>query len=565
MRKNTNKPKVFFGIFLVLAFVMSNIFMLTITQNNVINYNDDDYIDIETQDFSSEDYSSILEEEKNSLGYVSVLNLSYNKAGFHLSPSYSELDEEYSNSALVLNYSSTQFMETTQKASNNYISQEYIDNKEILIKLNETIVVHFDNALDPDINGLEGYMVYAPRLSMENVLEVYINNTEIDETDFSLNGDYLFFHYYKYYNYAYTKEAFIMNIIYTYKLSLASWQISQLEIEDLALNESSQEFNPDYNYGFRLQGYEFKDSGPASGTILSQDLVIKLNVSLYDRDNLSDYSLELNNEQIIDIADYLDIDNNVIINLTDNFRGNNSEFSLDFKTNFTIEFLDSVDKSWAIDRLKTGRYLRERIYFPTIVTGPDHLLFKFSFFESTILIDSIQTSYSQFGRIVDVLDANVTEDSPITIGIKITTPSLINNEIACPFIIAYNAIKTVRLIITDNVNMPAWDIDVSIYYFNTPYGTYISNDKTYPIPQLVPDENGEMVLEAIPLGEYNIEIYQNGNLVKEQLLNITSLNEEIVYIHTNLFHFPTVIIIFGLISAGLFSIGFIFYQKNKKR
>ena len=146
MRKNTNKPKVFFGIFLVLAFVMSNIFMLTITQNNVINYNDDDYIDIETQDFSSEDYSSILEEEKNSLGYVSVLNLSYNKAGFHLSPSYSELDEEYSNSALVLNYSSTQFMETTQKASNNYISQEYIDNKEILIKLNETIVVHFDNA-----------------------------------------------------------------------------------------------------------------------------------------------------------------------------------------------------------------------------------------------------------------------------------------------------------------------------------------------------------------------------------------------------------------------------------
>ncbi|MBY8981449.1 MAG: hypothetical protein KGD57_00750, partial [Candidatus Lokiarchaeota archaeon] len=304
---------------------------------------------------------------------------------------------------------------------------------------------------------------------------------------------------------------------------------------------------------------------PTTGTALAEDLVVSLNISLYDRDYLNDFNIEINEEQIEDLSGYVDVNKNVYINLTDNFQCNNSEFSLEFETNFTIKFLDPVDKTWAIDRLVNGRYIRERIYFPSVISGPDHLLFKFSFFESTILFDDLQSSYSLFGRSYDIIDVNETEDSPIDTGIKIITPSLIKGETASPLSIQYYTDKTVRLIITDNINMPIWDISVKVYYYDSPFGTYISNNRTQPISPLIPNENGEIVLNCIPLGEYSIEIYQKGSLIDITFLNITTFGEEIYYIHTNIFQFPIVILVFGLSSFCLFSIGFIIYLKNKKR
>ena len=566
MRKNTNNLTVFFGIILVFTLFISNYSSFNVTGNNVFNYNADDNNNIlSTQDFSKDDFSSILKEEKNSLGNVSILDISYNKTGFYNSSYFSDLYEEYDSSALKVTYLSSDFMETTEKASQNFLNNEYTQNLNIFIKLNDTIEVNFNDSADPDPNGLEGYVIYVPRLGMEEVLEVYINDTKINEEQYSIKQNFLYFHYFEYYNYVYTKETFIMNIIYTYKVILNNWEIYQTDTNNLDLDKSSQEFTSIYNYSFTLQGNEYKDYGPTTGTALAEDLVVSLNISLYDRDYLNDFNIEINEEQIEDLSGYVDVNKNVYINLTDNFQCNNSEFSLEFETNFTIKFLDPVDKTWAIDRLVNGRYIRERIYFPSVISGPDHLLFKFSFFESTILFDDLQSSYSLFGRSYDIIDVNETEDSPIDTGIKIITPSLIKGETASPLSIQYYTDKTVRLIITDNINMPIWDISVKVYYYDSPFGTYISNNRTQPISPLIPNENGEIVLNCIPLGEYNIEIYQKGSLIDITFLNITTFGEEIYYIHTNIFQFPIVILVFGLSSFCLFSIGFIIYLKNKKR
>ena len=566
MRKNTNNLTVFFGIILVFTLFISNYSSFNVTGNNVFNYNADDNNNIlSTQDFSKDDFSSILKEEKNSLGNVSILDISYNKTGFYNSSYFSDLYEEYDSSALKVTYLSSDFMETTEKASQNFLNNEYTQNLNIFIKLNDTIEVNFNDSADPDPNGLEGYVIYVPRLGMEEVLEVYINDTKINEEQYSIKQNFLYFHYFEYYNYVYTEETFIMNIIYTYKVILNNWEIYQTDTNNLDLDKSSQEFTSRYNYSFTLQADEYKDNGPTTGTALAEDLVVSLNISLYDRDYLNDFNIEINEEQIEDLSGYVDVNKNVYINLTDNFQCNNSEFSLEFETNFTIKFLDPVDKTWAIDRLVNGRYIRERIYFPSVISGPDHLLFKFSFFESTILFDDLQSSYSLFGRSYDIIDVNETEDSPIDTGIKIITPSLIKGETASPLSIQYYTDKTVRLIITDNINMPIWDISVKVYYYDSPFGTYISNNRTQPISPLIPNENGEIVLNCIPLGEYSIEIYQKGSLIDITFLNITTFGEEIYYIHTNIFQFPIVILVFGLSSFCLFSIGFIIYLKNKKR
>ena len=107
-----------------------------------------------------------------------------------------------------------------------------------------------------------------------------------------------------------------------------------------------------------------------------------LNVNLPDKDLLNKTKL-LINSQSETITNFLNPDNSM--HTGDNFKGNNSEFSLDFNCNFTIKFELAVDKNWAIDRLVSGRNTRERIYIPTISEGPSYIYLKYAaIFENTI-------------------------------------------------------------------------------------------------------------------------------------------------------------------------------------
>ncbi len=570
MRKNKNRLMILFGIILIFTIFISSFSPLNVSSKNngdtVINDVDinQNNKNLNTQGFTEDDYTSILKEELSSLGNITVLNASYHNEGYFKKGDYPHLNEDYESYALNSTYYNTTFIESIEHASVNYLKKEYFENDDMYVKLNDSVVFEYNNTLAGGIGGLKGFIVYHPKLVVEEVLEIYINNTKIDEDQYSiLSYNFLYFNYYEY-NDNRNNDTFTLDFIYSHKIEVKNWEISQNDIDDLIAYNSNSNLEADYNYFFEIRSDQYKGANLGSSTENS-NLTVSLNVSLYERGNLVNFNLALNDQEVDDIVNYVDMNNNIIIPLSDNFTCDNHEFSLNFTSNFEIEFLETVGGSWAIDRLIASRDIRERIYFPSVISGPEHLLIKFSFYESSIYIEQFKDCYSLFDREVDVIEANKSDDESIPRGLKIKTPSLIIGENACPFMIKYQTNKTVRIIITDNINMPVWDLDVDLYYYSASYGTYVSKNITQPVAPLIANENGEIVLRNIPLGEYTFRIYREGSFIKEKTIHITTLEPEIFYIHTNIPHFPSIILVFSLMSALLFFVGFIAYVKNKKK
>jgi hypothetical protein len=96
-------------------------------------------------------------------------------------------------------------------------------------------------------------------------------------------------------------------------------------------------------------------------------------VSPFEKDQLENHSLSLKGEDVDDISNYLDTNNNINISLADSFRANNSAFSLNFTTEFRVGFKEPLSETWAIDRLINEADIRERIYFPSVIEGPEYL------------------------------------------------------------------------------------------------------------------------------------------------------------------------------------------------
>jgi len=236
-----------------------------------------------------------------------------------------------------------------------------------------------------------------------------------------------------------------------------------------------------------------------------------------------------------------------------------------------------VDETWAIDRLYEDNDIRERIYFPYIVSGPQRIYIKYvKVIEETISFDQVTSYSSLFGRATFYEEVNVTEleediknslvfseNATKRAGIKLTLPYMIRGEIKTeinPIMINYETEHNLRIIITDNIRMPIAGLDVKIYYYGELYGTYISLDKNQPIGPQITDENGEILVKNVPNGNYTIKIYQNEVLIKEAEV---SAYLEVNYVATPIIHFPLVIMIFGSISGTIFIIGLIIYRKQK--
>jgi hypothetical protein len=146
-------------------------------------------------------------------------------------------------------------------------------------------------------------------------------------------------------------------------------------------------------------------------------------------------------------------------------------------------------------------------------------------------------------------------------GLKITVPYLIVGE-TNPCTVDYTATSDLYLIITDSIRMPLVGYRVELIYFGKKYGTYISNDLVQPMSKMYSDENGELMIENVPNGNYTVRIYQGNTLITETLVNTFS---EVNYIITEVIHFPLWILIFGGISGLLLLIGIVFYLNYKKR
>ena len=76
------------------------------------------------------------------------------------------------------------------------------------------------------------------------------------------------------------------------------------------------------------------------------------------------------------------------------------------------------------------------------------------------------------------------------------------------------------------------------------------------------DENGEVMIENVPNGNYTVRIFQGDTLVFEKLVNTF---REVNYLVTDIVHFPIWILIFGGFCGVLLLIGLALYFNYKKR
>lgn len=522
-----------------------------------------------TQAISIEDYTPIIDDQNHGLGIITITNLIYNEAGFfNFTANYPNLDDDLTSGALEMSYNGTEYIETKNVAQSDNLNDSVIESNMVTVLLNESIEIRYDMS----IGGSEGYLIYKPSLVYDKLNRFLIQNEsssqiiELNEAEYSIdNYDFVKFNYNNYFGV--TAHNFTMHLIWEVNIELNDWNILQDTNDDIVIYQQEQEIQPLFSYNFTVNAYEYNKSS-AIGTLLAENMDIDLKVTPPDRDQLSNHTLEVNG---VIISNFLDANNTINVT-TNEIPG---IFIMNFTTNYTLKFEDPIDYSWSIDRLIKNNNIRERIYLPTLISGPDHIyLSGIVVYESSITIGQVISNYSLFNRDVLTFDANLsvveeysqsslifTENAIRKKGLKIVIPYLIKSE-TNPFFITYEANNDLLIIVTDRIRMPIINLDLEIYFYDKPYGSYISNDLTEPSAPVSTNFNGEVSFKNLATGNYTIRIYRRNNLIKETVISTFSKTH---YIITDAIHFPLVIIIFGSISGIVFLIGLILYLNSRRK
>ncbi|MHA1805561.1 MAG: hypothetical protein ACTSU4_13670 [Promethearchaeota archaeon] len=525
---------------------------------------------LEPQLFSKEDFEPILEEERQGLGSVSITNLLFNESGFfNHSEQYPAYDLDLRTKALNISYEKTELIRTVKEATVDAFEEVSPSSNIITVELNESLRVKYDTSIDL----LEGYLVYGPRLypcllnrlyahnASSSIKEVYEGNYTIDDRK------NVIFYYSTFFNGA-EQGDFKLYLIWHYNITLEDWTINQVKEEDLFMSSSEQNITATFNYNFnvlgkKLKGEKLTGAYPfTSLQVAADNLNVTLRINMPDRELLENHAFTGQG--------YVG-SNNIIYA---SFSVNNSLFDMDFDATFTIEFLDPVNVTWAIDRLIEGTNYRERIYFPNITWGPEQLFLKYvKIEERTISIDQIKEVTSQFGRVVEYVEKNFTEFQQVEEnsliftekviqrrGLEITLPYFIKGE-TCPFRIKYEPSEDLRVIITDNIRMPLRNVEVKILYYGRVFGTYISNTFIQPTSITKTDENGEIFIQNVPNGDYTVILYEQGTPVYNSTV---MAYKRVNYVITDISHFPLVILSFLIPSAIFLILGVLIYLHYKK-
>lgn len=561
---------------ILILFILLLIPILTsqiLVDNNIYrNYNTTQEFP-NSQTFILEDYEPILEDESQNRGNITVTNLNFDEKGFYNnSVKYPELQDDFSTGALRMAYQNTSYLYTTLSAHYDNLDQASYNNK-ITVVLNESISVEYNYSK----SGAEGFLIYGFRLSPILVKEVFIHNQSTDpieklnENQYSIDSsNFLNFNYYDYFqineideNY---ENNFTIHIKYEYNLTIDSWFLDQIS-KNHVIRTQEESFSPRFIYYFTFMGLKWNGTS-TSISVQANNLKAFLEVNLPNKEDLFNHSLSVSSSEI---SNYLGSNN--IINLTS--YAVLTPVEVQFSANFTLRFENPLDFSWGIDRLIENRDIRERIYFPSLISGPDKIILShITLFENTITLDQVLSNHSIFGRAVSYFDANVsiiqdqlenslifTKNSIKKKGLKVFLPYLVKGE-TNPFILKYKANKDLNLIITDSINMPITNVKLELYYFDKLYGTYISNDLVQPMAPAFTNENGEIVISNVPNGVFNAKVYLEDQLLLE--VEVTPFLD-VNYITTNIFHFPLVILVFSSIFGLFILIGYIFHLKYRKR
>jgi len=520
---------------------------------------------IKAQSFSKEDYSPIMDEKVNALGNISITDIDFNEEGFfNHSINHPTVDADLLSGALNLTYNRTSFVNTTNVAQSDNLDKSITYSDIITILLNETILVKYNTSID------NRYLVYRTRLTPCFLTKLFVQNEsstiveEINDEFYSIdNSDYLVFDYKNFFKS--NSHNFTMYLMWQYNLTVNNWELFHYQEDDIILTEQEQSINGTFSYKFNLLGLRYHTIEQILPT-LNLDVDLKLNPP--NKDLLFSHSLSVD-----DVVQSNFLDANNTINTT--IQASNRTFNLNFTANYVIRFEDPVENTWAIDRLVELKNIRERIYLPTLISGPDRIyLDNLTIYERTIKVDQVISNSSLFGRDVLYYDANVsvikeylkkslifTENFIRKKGLKIILPFLFKGE-TNPFIIRYTANNKLLVIVTDIISMPIMGLNIELYYHGKLYGTYISNEQIQPMAPASTDENGEITFLNLPDGNYTIKIYKENRFIMQTLVNTF---KEINHISTEIFHFPLWVIIFGSVNGLILLIGLIIYLNYKKR
>jgi len=574
---DNNYKKITLITVLIFSALIPIMFLDDVFKQNTLDCNDN-YFDVDPNLslFSEEDYVPILDDPLQGLGNITITKFTFNEEGlFNHSEEYPNLEDDLSSGALNITYLNTQYLETIEIAQFDNLDESLLESDKITVRINESINIQYNSSIE----NSEGFLIYSPRLYPRNLKQVFVQNqsspviVELIEDDYSLDANsYLRFHYQNYFETNF--HNFSMYFIFEYDLTPHGWELSQSSEEILTITQQEQIFTPLFYYNFTLTGLKLTGNLTVPST-LADNLVVELIVDPLDKNLFYDQSLQINEQTIIDP---FELDNKINVTISADAK----LFSLEFKANFTLRFEDPVDYSWAIDRLIGNRDFRQRIYFPSLIDGPEHIFLRdITLIENTIILDQVQKdnehqaigNSSLFERPVNCYDVIVfvtqetvenslvfTENAVKRKGLKLIIPYLIVGE-TNPCLLNYYALNDLKIIITDNIRMPLVGYRIELIYFGIKYGTYISNDFIQPMAKAYSDENGEILIENVPNGNYTVKVYDGNTLIAETLINTF---REVNYFQTDVLHFPLWILIFGGLSGILLLIGLVFYFNNKK-
>lgn len=526
---------------------------------------------LETQSFTKDDYEQKIDEEEHGLGSIAVTNIAFNESGFlNHTDRYPEFNEDLVSKALNVSYKKTEFSRTIKEARADLFEELSDDYNIITIELNETLEVHYNTSID----YLEGYIVYYPRLFPCLLNHLYVHNDssqikEVNPGNYSVDDkNSVIFNYADYFNGA-EKGDFQLYFFWEYNLTIQDWDLNQVSEDDLFVRSATQNITGTFNYIFNVLG-EKLEGDSLTGEYPFTDLqvgAVGLTVSL----RINHPDKKLIEEFVFNEEGYAGKNNNIFVT----FSANDSLFDMNFETTFTVDFLKPVNYTWTIDRLAQPVNNRERIYFPSVIYGPEQIFLKFAKIEErTISIDQVVDTNSLFNREINYIGRNFTEfqeeveDSLVFTekviqkrGLEITLPYLLLNE-TCPFIIKYQPSEDLRVIITDNIRMPLRNIEVEIQYYGKTYGSYISKEQVQPTSKTITDNNGEIFIKNVPSGDYTLLVFQQGKQIeKATVLAYKQIN----YVITDITHYPVVILSFLIPSSVLIILGVLVYLFYKKK
>lgn len=543
-----------------------------------------DSTSLKTQVISKDDFSPLIENrDDNDLGNITINNMDfsgYDELGFYLNNAkYPTLPDDYNEEALNMTFVNMEFIETLEPAIKDNVLPVIQYQPQISVKLNETIEVRYNTTK----SSSDGFLVYCPRLYPCEFIELHVQEEgstdlkQVNPGNYSIDEyDFLRFNYVDFFP-GEDILNFSMYIIWIYNITIVDddikddeWQIVQDGSHWVYINEPNQDVELLYTYDFTIKGEKYQgESYNPDDHVKVSGIVANFSIIIPDR-NLLNYKYLIINSTSQTIK--LNADNSIS---TGFMELNESHFFLNFTAQFTIEFVDTVGKYWAIDRLVSDSSIRERIYLANISSGPEYLSVAWLMVqENSFNNDQITDKSCLFEERNSLLytinyNRSLWEEDPDYISdnprerewTNISLPYFIKNEI-CPLVIRYNATEDLAIRIYDNIGMPLIGLEVVVDYQDKPFGTYISKDQSQPFSSQTTDINAEIVINSVPLGEFVIHIYQYG--LYQGTFTVNSY-VEVNSITTGIIHFPVWILIFGLINLFILALGYNFYRKNKIR